>query len=71
VPQATVDVLTRIYRHYRQYLHHRSLDGQGGVIAADELTNERSTIIEIWREAMETVGPAMLPDRPRGSAPPL
>jgi glutamate-ammonia-ligase adenylyltransferase len=71
VPQATVDVLTRIYRHYRQYLHHRSLDGKGGVIAADELTNERSTIIEIWHEAMETVGPAMLPDRPRGSAPPL
>jgi glutamate-ammonia-ligase adenylyltransferase len=53
VPQATVDTLTRIYRHYRQYLHHRALDGQGGVIADDELVAERAQVIEFWRATMD------------------
>ena len=53
VAQDTVDTLTRSYRRYRQYLHHRALDGLGGVIGADELTAERSAVSDIWRETME------------------
>ena len=61
--EALQGLLTRIYRHYRQYLHHRSLDGQGGVIGAGELSSERATIIGIWRETMEAAD--------AGAAPPL
>jgi len=53
VPQGTVDALTSSYRRYRQYLHHRSLDGLGSVVGADEFTAERSAVSDIWRETME------------------
>ena len=70
VPQATVDTLTRIYRRYRQHLHHRALDGLGGVIPDDELTAERAAIIGIWHETMEVAGPARA-ERSEDAAPPL
>lgn len=71
VPQATVDTLTSIYRGYRQYLHHRALDGLGGVIAADELSSERSAISQIWRETMADAVAANPPDGSEGAWSPL
>lgn len=58
IPQATVDTLTRIYRRYRQCLHHRALDGLGAVLAADELAAERAQVTAIWHETMEQGGSA-------------
>ena len=53
VPQATIDTLTRAYRAYRGCLHHRALDGLGGVISATQFTAERAAVIEIWNRHME------------------
>ena len=52
VPQARVDVLTRIYRAYRTRLHHRALDGLGAVVAADDFVGERAAVIAVWDEVM-------------------
>ena len=53
VPQATVDILTRAYRLYRQRVHHLSLESGGGVVPAGEFTAERAAVTEIWRATME------------------
>jgi glutamate-ammonia-ligase adenylyltransferase len=52
VPQAQVDVLTRIYRAYRTRLHHRALDGRGAVVPAAEFIDERAAVSAIWDQAM-------------------
>ena len=53
VPQATVDVLTGIYRAYRQRIHHLSLDGAETVVPAGEFADERARVTAIWRATME------------------
>ena len=53
VPQATVDVLTGIYRAYRQRIHHLSLDGADTVVPVAEFAAEREQVTAIWRAAME------------------
>jgi [glutamine synthetase] adenylyltransferase / [glutamine synthetase]-adenylyl-L-tyrosine phosphorylase len=53
VPQATVDVLTGIYRAYRQRIHHLSLDGAETAVPATEFADERSQVTAIWRATME------------------
>jgi glutamate-ammonia-ligase adenylyltransferase len=58
IPQAMVDRLTRAYRAYRTCLHHRALDGLGGVIAASEFVPERAAVIAIWDREMSTAAPA-------------
>ncbi len=53
VPQSTIDTLTRAYRVYRTYLHHRALDGLGGVIPATQFAAERAAVIGVWNSHME------------------
>jgi len=53
VPQATVDVLTGIYRKYRQRIHHLSLDGAETVVQAADFADERQQVTAIWRATME------------------
>jgi glutamate-ammonia-ligase adenylyltransferase len=53
VPQGTVDVLTGIYRAYRQRIHHLSLDGADTVVPVAEFATEREQVTAIWRAAME------------------
>lgn len=52
VPQARVDVLSRIYRAYRARLHHRSLEGLGAVVPAEEFAAERAEVCDIWEDVM-------------------
>ena len=52
VPQQTVDVLVQAYQAYRVVLHHRSLDGLGGVLPAAEFTERRAAVTAIWNAAM-------------------
>ena len=54
IPQHTVDMLTSIYRQYRERIHHLSLAGGDNVIDADEFKQEREQVIKIWNEAMES-----------------
>jgi glutamate-ammonia-ligase adenylyltransferase len=52
VPQATVDVLTAAYRAYRTRMHHLSLAGETGLVAAEEFAAERAAVTAIWDEVM-------------------
>jgi glutamate-ammonia-ligase adenylyltransferase len=53
VPQATVDVLTRSYRAYRQRLHHLSLEGGSNVAPAAEFAATRAAVSAVWRDVMD------------------
>ena len=53
VPQATVDVLTGIYRAYRQRIHRLSLDGEATVVPETEFAGERARVTAIWTATME------------------
>jgi glutamate-ammonia-ligase adenylyltransferase len=53
VPQETVDVLVRAYQRYRLAAHHRSLEGQSGLVPAAQFEAEREAVASIWRAAME------------------
>ncbi|HMI36887.1 MAG TPA: bifunctional [glutamate--ammonia ligase]-adenylyl-L-tyrosine phosphorylase/[glutamate--ammonia-ligase] adenylyltransferase, partial [Steroidobacteraceae bacterium] len=52
VPQATIDVLTRAYRRYRECSHHRAIAGLNSVVASSEFSAERAAVTLIWDEAM-------------------
>jgi glutamate-ammonia-ligase adenylyltransferase len=52
VPQATVDVLTRIYRAYRSEIHHRSLENAPAVVDAGEFSAERAAVVAVWNDVM-------------------
>ena len=52
VPQSRIDTLSSAYRDYRTCLHHRALEGKGGIVAASEFQSERAAIVEIWDEVM-------------------
>ena len=52
VAQETVDVLVQAYQAYRVVLHHRSLDGLGGVLEAGRFTDQRAAVAAIWKAAM-------------------
>jgi glutamate-ammonia-ligase adenylyltransferase len=52
VPQSRIDTLSSAYRDYRTCLHHRALEGKGGIVAASEFVPERAAIVEIWDEVM-------------------
>ena len=56
IPQTTVDQLTSAYRTYRSCLHHRALDGQGGIVAAWHFAAQRAAVSAIWDREM-TDGP--------------
>ena len=53
VPQATIDVLTRAYREYRERIHHRAIAGLPAVVANTEFMAERAAVVSIWNQAME------------------
>jgi glutamate-ammonia-ligase adenylyltransferase len=53
VPQETVDVLVRAYQRYRLVAHHRSLEGQGGVVPAAGFADSRAAVAAIWQATME------------------
>ncbi len=52
VPQATVDVLTRAYRLYRERIHHRALADAPPRVPQEEFAAERAAVIAIWDAAM-------------------
>jgi glutamate-ammonia-ligase adenylyltransferase len=52
VPQQTVDVLVRAYQHYRLAAHRRALEGQSGVVPAEQFAPEREAVAAIWRASM-------------------
>ncbi|MGH8200669.1 MAG: bifunctional [glutamate--ammonia ligase]-adenylyl-L-tyrosine phosphorylase/[glutamate--ammonia-ligase] adenylyltransferase [Steroidobacteraceae bacterium] len=52
VPQATVDVLTAAYRAYRTRMHHLSLAGEPGLLAAGEFAAELAAVTAVWDEVM-------------------
>ena len=52
VPQATVDVLTAIYRAFRTRMHHLSLAGEPGLLSAAEFVAERAAVTTLWDEVM-------------------
>jgi [glutamine synthetase] adenylyltransferase / [glutamine synthetase]-adenylyl-L-tyrosine phosphorylase len=52
VPQPEVDFLTSTYRLYRQRMHHLSLAGGDGLIAADEFMPQRARVMALWDAAM-------------------
>jgi glutamine synthetase adenylyltransferase len=52
VPQATVDILTRIYREYRSVIHHRSLESESSVVAEQAFAAERGQVSGIWDATM-------------------
>jgi len=58
VPQETVDILVQAYQAYRAVLHHRSLDGLGGMLEADQFIDQRAAVAAIWNAAM-TSGDAL------------
>jgi [glutamine synthetase] adenylyltransferase / [glutamine synthetase]-adenylyl-L-tyrosine phosphorylase len=57
VPQATVDILTAAYRAYRTRMHHLSLAGEPGLLAADEFVTERAAVTTLWDEVMVRTEP--------------
>jgi glutamate-ammonia-ligase adenylyltransferase len=56
VPHADVDALTRIYRRYRECIHHRALDGLGDVLPADQFATERAAVTGVWDRVMAAGG---------------
>jgi glutamate-ammonia-ligase adenylyltransferase len=52
VPQATVDVLTGIYREYRSVIHHRSLESESSVVEAQGFAAQRAQVSGIWDATM-------------------
>jgi glutamate-ammonia-ligase adenylyltransferase len=52
VPQPTVDVLVRAYQRYRLTAHRHALEGQPGVVSADQFQSERDAVARIWRQTM-------------------
>jgi glutamate-ammonia-ligase adenylyltransferase len=52
VAQTAVDELTHAYRAYRSCLHHRALDGLGGIVTAGEFCAERAAVSAIWDREM-------------------
>jgi glutamate-ammonia-ligase adenylyltransferase len=54
VPQATVDVLTGIYREYRDLMHHRSLENESSVVQEGAFAVQRGQVSGIWNAAMRT-----------------
>jgi hypothetical protein len=57
VPQATVDVLTAAYRAYRTRMHHLSLAGEPGLLAAGEFAAELTAVKAVWDEVMVRAEP--------------
>ena len=57
IPQATVDELVSAYRTYRACLHHRALDGLGGIVAASQFAAERAAVSVIWDREMTDAAP--------------
>jgi glutamate-ammonia-ligase adenylyltransferase len=55
VPQATVDVLTRAYRRYREHSHHLSLEGREPVVPAEQFRETRDEVTAIWNATMDGV----------------
>ena len=53
VPQATIDVLTRAYRGYRERGHHRAIAALNSVVAATEFAAERAAVTAIWEQAIQ------------------
>ncbi|HSD74399.1 MAG TPA: bifunctional [glutamate--ammonia ligase]-adenylyl-L-tyrosine phosphorylase/[glutamate--ammonia-ligase] adenylyltransferase, partial [Steroidobacteraceae bacterium] len=54
VPQTTVDVLTGIYREYRNLMHHRSLENESTVVQEGAFAVQRGQVSGIWNAAMRT-----------------
>ncbi|MBX3694082.1 MAG: bifunctional [glutamate--ammonia ligase]-adenylyl-L-tyrosine phosphorylase/[glutamate--ammonia-ligase] adenylyltransferase [Steroidobacteraceae bacterium] len=52
VPQATVDILTRAYRLYRERIHHRALADAPPIVAEGEFAAERAAVVAVWNAAM-------------------
>jgi glutamate-ammonia-ligase adenylyltransferase len=52
VPQATVDLLTRAYRLYRERIHHRALADAPPIVQQEEFAAERAAVTAIWEAAM-------------------
>ncbi|HUQ12567.1 MAG TPA: bifunctional [glutamate--ammonia ligase]-adenylyl-L-tyrosine phosphorylase/[glutamate--ammonia-ligase] adenylyltransferase [Steroidobacteraceae bacterium] len=52
VPQATVDVLTRAYRRYREHAHHLSLERGEPVVPAADFADTRAAVTAIWNATM-------------------
>ena len=52
VPQETVDVLTHIYRKYRERSHHLSLEQAETVVDAAEFADDRAAVTAIWNSTM-------------------
>ncbi len=61
VPQSTVDVLTGVYRRYREVLHHRALEGSEGPVPAVLFVEERRKVAEIWEASLGSIGAAPAP----------
>jgi glutamate-ammonia-ligase adenylyltransferase len=55
VPQATVDVLTRAYRRYREHSHHLSLEGREPVVPGEQFRETRDEVTAIWNATMDGV----------------
>lgn len=53
---ADADVLTDAYRSYRQRLHRIKLMESPGVIAADEVKQERDAVCQIWQQWLLLAG---------------
>jgi glutamine synthetase adenylyltransferase/Zn-dependent oligopeptidase len=67
----TAIVLTDAYIHYRQVLHHLSLEGGERVVDAAIFAATRATVTEIWRKTFE-VNPLLVPwVGPFGGTPPF
>src|SRR5579862_4009597 len=52
VPQASVDVLTRSYRLYRERTHHLSLAGLAPLVPAAEFAAARQAVTNLWDATM-------------------
>ena len=47
------DELANAYRTFRAAYHRNALQDQPGLVADDQLTDERRRVAEIWRDLME------------------
>ena len=54
VPQATVDILTSVYREYRSVIHHRSLESESSVVEEQSFAVQRGQVSGIWNATMRT-----------------
>jgi hypothetical protein len=54
VPQATVDLLTSLYREYRSVIHHRSLESESSVVEEQTFAVQRGQVSGIWNATMRT-----------------